>query len=126
MTIVNSVSRHGPEPADRLWEIGLAAAGDRRLYGAAIFKARVVRAVRLASRCFDDPPEIVLDEGRWVPALFISLEAAVGRDRRTVRFMLTSWASVLPVPKLPDSLGGRREILRLYPLARAELGKDRA
>jgi hypothetical protein len=50
-----SVSRHGPDTLDRLWEIGLQAAGDRPLYGAAIFKARVVREAQLEVAP-DEPP----------------------------------------------------------------------
>ncbi|MGH8551207.1 MAG: hypothetical protein ACRERU_21890 [Methylococcales bacterium] len=42
-----SVSRHGKNPVERLWEIGLIAAGSRSLYGAAIFKARAVRGTQL-------------------------------------------------------------------------------
>jgi hypothetical protein len=50
-----SVSRHGAEPFAQLWELGLAAAGDRTLHGAAIFKARVVRDVGLEAIA-DEPP----------------------------------------------------------------------
>lgn len=42
-----SVSRHGPEPADRLWALGRPAAGNRPLYGVAFVKASDVRAARL-------------------------------------------------------------------------------
>jgi hypothetical protein len=42
-----SVSRHGREPLDRLWSLGLRAAGTRRLYGAALVKAADVRAAQL-------------------------------------------------------------------------------
>ena len=45
-----SVSRHGSESLASLWAIGLAAAGNRNLYGAAIFKARAVRAAQLGAR----------------------------------------------------------------------------
>src|SRR5436309_10183371 len=42
-----SVSRHGPEPGERLWEIGKVATGDRTLYGAAIIKAESVALAKL-------------------------------------------------------------------------------
>jgi len=43
-----SVFRHGSEPLDRLWAIGVEhAAGGRNLHGAAICKARHVRAAQL-------------------------------------------------------------------------------
>lgn len=51
-----SASRHGPEPLDRLWAIGLAAAGARKLYGAAIFKAQAVRAAQLDVLADEPPP----------------------------------------------------------------------
>lgn len=51
-----SVSRHGREPLERLWTIGAEAAGGRNLYGAAIFKARVVRETRLEVTADEPPP----------------------------------------------------------------------
>jgi len=69
----------------------------------------------------DLPDKIILDEVQRVPALFTSLKAAVDRDRRAGRFILTGSANVLLIPKLADSLAGRMEILRLHPLAQAEL-----
>jgi hypothetical protein len=41
---------------ESLWTIGLQAAGDRSLYGAAIFKARVVRAAQLEVAAAEPPP----------------------------------------------------------------------
>lgn len=73
----------------------------------------------------DLPERVVLDEVQRVPGLFTSLKAAVDRDRRPGRFILTGSANVLLVPKLADSLAGRMEILRLYPLAQAELARLR-
>ena len=52
-----SVSRHGREPSQRLWQLGLAAAGERTLQGAAIFKALVVRNAGL-ELIADEPPEL--------------------------------------------------------------------
>ncbi|MGH8273471.1 MAG: ATP-binding protein [Gammaproteobacteria bacterium] len=69
----------------------------------------------------DLPGKVVLDEVQRVPGLFTSIKAAVDADRRPGRFMLTGSANVLLVPKLADSLAGRMEILRLHPLAQAEL-----
>lgn len=69
----------------------------------------------------DLPDKVVLDEAQRVPALFTSIKAAVDRDRRPGRFILTGSANVLLVPRLADSLAGWLEILRLHPLAQAEL-----
>ncbi len=69
----------------------------------------------------DLPDKAVLDEVQRVPELFAALKAAVDRDRRPGRFILTGSANVLLLPRLADSLAGRMEILRLHPLAQAEL-----
>jgi predicted AAA+ superfamily ATPase len=63
----------------------------------------------------------ILDEVQRVPFLFTSIKAAVDRDRRPGRFLLTGSANVLLVPQLSDSLAGRMEILRLHPLTQCEL-----
>jgi hypothetical protein len=66
--------------------------------------------------------KVVLDEVQRVPDLFTSLKAAVDARRQPGRFILTTGsANVLLAPKLADSLAGRMEILRLHPLAQAEL-----
>lgn len=69
----------------------------------------------------DLPERSILDEVQRVPALFTAIKAAVDRDRRPGRFLLTGSANVLLVPRLADSLAGRMEILRLHPLAQCEL-----
>jgi uncharacterized protein len=67
------------------------------------------------------PPRVILDEVQHVPRLFSAIKSAVDRDRRPGRFILTGSANVLLVPALSDSLAGRMEILRLHPLAQAEM-----
>ena len=69
----------------------------------------------------DLPKKVVLDEIQRVPELFTSIKAAVDRDRMPGRFILTGSANVLLLPRLSDSLAGRLEVLRLHPLAQAEL-----
>lgn len=71
----------------------------------------------------DLPPRMVLDEIQRVPELFTSIKAVVDRDRRPGRFLLTGSANVLLLPKLADSLAGRIEAQRLYPLAQCELAR---
>jgi hypothetical protein len=51
-----SVSRHGLDPREELWAIGLSAAGARNLYAAAIFKAQVVRDAQLEVLANEPPP----------------------------------------------------------------------
>ncbi len=71
------------------------------------------------------PDRTVLDEVQRVPGLFTALKLAVDRDRRAGRFILTGSANVLLVPTVADSLAGRMEIIRLYPLAQCELARRR-
>lgn len=51
-----SVSRHGSEPAERLWILGRLAAGERNLHGVAIFDAKVKRTANLDILAAE-PPE---------------------------------------------------------------------
>lgn len=67
------------------------------------------------------PDRAILDEVQRAPALFTSLKAAVDREPRPGRLLLTGSANVLLVPALADSLAGRLEVLRLHPLSQAEL-----
>lgn len=50
-----SVYRHGREPAEILRDLGKGAAGDRTLYGAAIFPAGTVRQLGLEVRASEPP-----------------------------------------------------------------------
>lgn len=69
----------------------------------------------------DLPERSILDEVQRVPGLFPALKTSVDRSRTPGRFLLTGSANVLLLPKLADSLAGRMEILRLFPLAQCEL-----
>ena len=61
------VSRHGREPLERLWGIGLIAAGDCNLYGAAIFKASAVRSAKLEVMPDEPPPRHAVIRGwPWI------------------------------------------------------------
>lgn len=51
-----SVSRHGRDPLDRLWELGRLAAGNRNLHGAALLKAQSIRAAALEVLAAEPPP----------------------------------------------------------------------
>ena len=88
--------------------------------------ARAAAAADPTSFVADLPERVILDEVQRVPALFPSLKIAVDRHRRAGRFLLTGSANVLLVPRLADSLAGRMEILRLFPLAQCELERRRS
>ena len=102
--------------------------GDAKGYAYVSFDDDVLRASAQADPVgfvADLPDKVVLDEVQRVPALFTSIKRVVDRDRRPGRFILTGSANVLLVPRLADSLAGRLEILRLHPLAQAELAHRR-
>ncbi len=65
--------------------------------------------------------KVILDEIQRVPELFLPLKAAVDRDRRPGRFLLTGSANALLLPRLADALVGRMEVITLWPLAQCEL-----
>lgn len=67
------------------------------------------------------PDKVILDEVQRVPELFASIKLSVDRNRKPGRFILTGSANILTLPKLSDSLAGRMEILRLWPLSQAEI-----
>lgn len=64
---------------------------------------------------------VVLDEVQHAPGLFPAIKAAVDRDRKPGRYLLTGSANVLLLPKLSESLAGRMEILTLWPLSQSEV-----
>jgi len=68
---------------------------------------------------------VVIDEVQRAPELFLAIKAAVDRDRRPGRFLLTGSANVLLVPRLAESLAGRMEILTLWPFSQGELAGAR-
>lgn len=98
--------------------------GDRRGYHYVTFDDDVQLAAALSDPVGfigDLPEKSVLDEVQRAPTLFTAIKAAVDRRRTPGRFILTGSANVLLVPRLADSLAGRMEILRLYPLSQCEL-----
>lgn len=71
------------------------------------------------------PARVILDEVQRVPGIFTALKSAIDRRRTAGRYILTGSANVLLVPSLADSLAGRMAILRLHPLAQAEIESTR-
>ena len=64
---------------------------------------------------------LILDEVQRAPELFLAIKAAVDRERRPGRFLLTGSADILLLPDLADSLAGRMEILTLWPFSQGEI-----
>lgn len=63
----------------------------------------------------------VIDEIQRAPDLVLEIKSSVDADPRPGRFLLTGSAEWLGLPKAADSLAGRMSIVRLLPLAQAEL-----
>lgn len=68
---------------------------------------------------FDGP--VVIDEVQRAPALFPAIKKSIDIDRTPGRFLLTGSANVLTLPRLSESLAGRMEIIRLWPLSQGEI-----
>ena len=64
---------------------------------------------------------VVIDEVQRVPELFLAIKAAVDRDHKAGRFLLTGSADILMLPHLAEFLAGRVEILPLWPLSQGEI-----
>jgi len=63
----------------------------------------------------------ILDEVQYVPELFSSLKRIIDLERKPGRYVLTGSTNLMFLPTLSDSLAGRVEIQRLYPLAQCEI-----
>jgi predicted AAA+ superfamily ATPase len=63
----------------------------------------------------------VIDEVQRAPELLLAIKASVDADRRPGRFLLTGSANLMTLPRVADSLAGRMTVIRLLPLAQAEL-----
>ncbi|MBW8059315.1 MAG: ATP-binding protein [Solirubrobacterales bacterium] len=67
----------------------------------------------------EDP--LVIDEIQRAPELLLPIKAAIDRDRRPGRFILTGSAQVMLLPKVSESLAGRIEVHTLWPFSQAEI-----
>ena len=63
----------------------------------------------------------VIDEIQRAPDLVLAIKDAVDRDTTPGRFLLTGSANLLANANVRDSLAGRTETVRLWPLAQAEI-----
>ena len=64
---------------------------------------------------------VTIDEIQRSPNLLLAIKRNVDEDYRSGRFLLTGSANVMTLPRVADSLAGRIESLRLFPLALAEI-----
>ncbi|MCY4297594.1 MAG: ATP-binding protein [Gammaproteobacteria bacterium] len=113
---------HGPRQCGKTTLARLV--GDAKGYDYISFDDDVARAAASA-----DPAgfvaglgaRVILDEVQRVPSLFSALKREIDIRRIPGRFLLTGSSQVLLIPALSDSLAGRMEILRLYPLSQGEI-----
>ncbi|HBS48352.1 TPA: hypothetical protein DEO28_00475 [Candidatus Dependentiae bacterium] len=63
----------------------------------------------------------ILDEVQRVPEIFLSIKNYIDQNRIPGTFILTGSANPLLIPTLGDSLAGRMEIVKLYPLSVGEI-----
>lgn len=63
---------------------------------------------------------LIIDEVQRAPNLFRAIKAAIDKDRKPGRFLLTGSSNLLLLPKLSDSLAGRMEVITLWPLSASE------
>ncbi|MBO9619015.1 MAG: ATP-binding protein [Niabella sp.] len=66
-------------------------------------------------------PRVIIDEIQRVPGLLLSIKKLVDENRKERRYILTGSADVMMLPKVADSLAGRIEIHKLWPLSQIEL-----
>jgi uncharacterized protein len=64
---------------------------------------------------------LIIDEIQRAPELLLPIKAAIDRDRRPGRFILTGSAQVMLLPRVSESLAGRVEVHTLWPFSQAEI-----
>ena len=64
---------------------------------------------------------LMIDEVQRAPELMLAIKAAVDRDRRPGRFLLTGSANLLRLRSVQDSLAGRAETIELFGFSQGEL-----
>jgi hypothetical protein len=63
----------------------------------------------------------IIDEIQRAPELLLAIKESVDSDKRPGRFLLTGSANLMTLPRVADSLAGRMEAVRLFPLAQSEI-----
>jgi len=69
---------------------------------------------------------LIIDEAQRVPELLLSIKKLIDEDRNERRIILTGSANVMTLPKIADSLAGRIEIHKLWPLSLDEISGQKS
>ena len=100
---------------------------------------KIVKSLGLQYRTFDNAQElgaaaadpqgyilgidkpVVIDEVQRLPEVFLPIKLDVDEMTDKGRYLLTGSANVMNLPKIADSLAGRIGVIRMFPLAQAEI-----
>jgi uncharacterized protein len=113
----------GPRQAGKSTLIQGIAAGPHPARYVTLDDLRTLEAARRDPVDFIDSAEgpLVIDEIQRAPELLLPIKAAIDRDRRPGRFILTGSAQVMLLPTVSESLTGRVEVHTLWPFSQAEI-----
>ncbi|AQS50050.1 ATPase (plasmid) [Thioclava nitratireducens] len=75
----------------------------------------------LAEELADAP--VIIDEAQRSPKLALAIKKIVDRNRRKGQFVLTGSSNVFTTAEVADSLAGRMQTLKLWPLTTAEVNR---
>jgi len=67
---------------------------------------------------------MIIDEVQRVPEIFLAIKSFVDKKRHPGKFILTGSSNVFLLPKVSESLAGRIEILKLFPLSQSEISSS--
>ncbi len=117
VVVVNGARQVGKSTLVR----GLSYQGSVEIVG--FDDAAVRSAARADPRGFLDRSvdTLVIDEAQLEPSIFRAVKAAVDRDRRPGRFVLTGSSRLLAAPDMADALVGRVDVVELAPFSQGEL-----
>lgn len=79
---------------------------------------------QLASLAEEQPDApVIIDEAQRSPKLALAIKSIVDRNRRKGQFILTGSSNVFTTVEVADSLAGRMQTLKLWPLTIAEVNR---
>ena len=64
---------------------------------------------------------VIIDEVQRVPELMLPIKQVIDENRLPGRFLLSGSANAMALPRVADSLAGRLEVIKLFPLSECEI-----